>query len=275
MAELTDLPAPPTAGPAPLERALAFKRKLKAGGVAMGAWLTVPDPSVAEIFGQAGFDYLLIDGEHAPWDLRSLQTALMALNGTPTVPIVRVPWNDQVRIKQVLDLGAEGILAPMVRTVAECEALVQACRYPPHGQRGFGPWRASQYFRRIEDYMAKIDEAVFIMPQIEDVSTVELLDDFLAVPGIDAICVGPNDLSGTAKLLRQHDHPVVKSALDRVFAASKAKGLPVCLGITTPVVRQAALVEAGIRLLLVTSDLDLLVKGTAGALADAKAALPA
>ena len=125
-----------------LSRALAFKRRLADGGVVVGAWLSLTDPVAAEIFGRLGFDFVIIDTEHGAWDLQPLQTSIMALNGTVTVPIVRVPWNDHVRIKQVLDLGAEGILAPMVRTVEECEALVAACRYPPVGRRGLGPPRA-------------------------------------------------------------------------------------------------------------------------------------
>ena len=128
-----------------LRRALAFKDRLRKGGVAIGAWLSLNDPAAAEIMGTVGFDYLIIDTEHGAWDLQPLQTSIMALNGTDTVPIVRVPWNDHVRIKQLLDLGVEGILAPMVRTVEECRAFVDACRYPPVGRRGFGPRRASNY----------------------------------------------------------------------------------------------------------------------------------
>ena len=98
-----------------------------------GAWLSLNDPVAAEILARVGFDFLLIDTEHGAWDLVTLQTTLMGFNGTDTVPIVRVPWNDHVRIKQALDMGVEGILAPMVRNVAECRELVRSCRYPPQG----------------------------------------------------------------------------------------------------------------------------------------------
>jgi 2-keto-3-deoxy-L-rhamnonate aldolase RhmA len=273
MAEASDLQQDAAAEAGMLARALAFKRKLRDGGVVIGGWLTIPDPTTAEILANTGFDYLLIDSEHAPWDLQSLQAMLLAFKGSPTVPIVRVPWNDHVRIKQVLDLGVEGILAPMVRTTAECQALVRACRYPPDGIRGFGPWRASSYYKALDRYVELANEAIFVMPQIEDVATVEQLDEFLAVPGIDAVCLGPNDLSGTAGLLRQHDHPVVKGAIERVQAGAKARGLAVCMGVTTPVERQAELIKAGVRILMVTSDLELLVKGAAAALAEARAAL--
>ena len=177
--------------------------------MAIGAWLSLTDPAAAEILGSTGFDYLIIDTEHGAWDLQPLQTAIMALNGTDTVPIVRAPWNDHVRIKQLLDLGVEGILAPMVRTVEECRDLVAACRYPPVGRRGFGPRRASNYYRDIKTYEARANEAIFVMPQIEDIATLDVLDDFLDVPGIDAVAIGPNDMSGTAGLFRDANHPTI------------------------------------------------------------------
>jgi 2-keto-3-deoxy-L-rhamnonate aldolase RhmA len=259
-------------GRAVLERALRFKDKLKRGGLVHGAWLTVADPAVAEIMAGIGFDYVIFETEHSPWSLESLQTSVMAFNGSETVPIARVPWNDQVTIKRYLDLGIEGILAPMVRTPEEAEALVAACRYPPKGRRGFGPRRASGYYRDIDLYVERANDAIFVMPQIEDIETVEQLDAFTAVPGIDALCIGPNDLSGTAGLLRQIDHPTVSAALDKIMAAGKALDLPVCLGINTPPERQRELVEKGVRMLLVTADLQLLIQGGLSALAAAREA---
>lgn len=254
-----------------LERALRFKEKLRSGGVAYGAWVTLTDPAVLEIMADIGFDYILFDTEHAPWSIESLQTAIMAFKGSETVPMARVPWNDHVTIKRYLDLGIEGILAPMVRTPEEAQALVSACRYPPLGTRGFGPRRASTYYRDIEPYVARANDAIFIMPQIEDIKTVDMLDAYMAVPGLDAICLGPNDLSGTAGHLGQHDHPKVKSALDKIMATAKAKNLPVCLGITTPTEQQAAFIEKGVRLMLVTADLELLIRGGKAALEAARA----
>ncbi len=256
-----------------LGRVRALKQTLRDGGSIAGAWFSLTDPAAAEIMGRVGFDFLLFDAEHCPWDLAALQTAMMALNGTQTVPIVRVPWNDPVRIKQMLDLGAEGILAPMVRDVAECRALVSACRYPPLGSRGFGPRRASNYYRDIDAYVAAANEAIFVMPQIEDIATLDVLDAFLAVPGIDAVCIGPNDMSGTAGLMRQTQHPTIRGAIDRIIATAAARRLPVCLGVNTRADQQAALVQRGVRVLLVTSDLELLAGGARAALTATRAAL--
>jgi len=262
-----------TSGAGVLRRALAFKRKVRSGEVVTGAWVSIPDPAVTEIMGRIGFDFLLYDTEHSPWNLESMQMALMALNGTDTVPMVRVPWNDHVRIKQLLDMGVEAILAPMVRTVAECKALVSACRYPPVGARGFGPRRASNYYRDIDAYVATANDAIFVMPQIEDIATVAVLDEFYSVPGIDAICIGPNDLSGTAGLLRQKDHPIIKDALETIMTKAAAKRMPICLGVNTPPGNMKREVTRGVRLMLVTSDLELLAGGAKAAYLAAQKAL--
>lgn len=247
------------------ERGLDLKRRLRNGEAVFGAWLSISDPVVAEIMATSGFDYVLIDTEHAPWSLEALQTALMTFKGERTVPIVRVPWNDQVYIKQALDLGADGILAPMVRTVEETRALLRACRYPPAGIRGFGPRRASNYHRNIDEYVERANDNIFVMPQIEDVRTVDSIDEIVQL-GVDALCVGPNDLSGSAGLLRQHDHPMVKGAIDRILEIAKRRGIAVCTGITLPAERQSDWIGRGARMALVASDVELLCKGAAHAL---------
>lgn len=256
-----------------LRRPLALKAKLRAGKPVLGAWLSLNDPVAAEILSRVGFDFLIIDTEHGAWDLVTLQTTLMGFNGTDTMPLVRVPWNDHVRIKQALDMGVEGILAPMVRTVDECRSLVRSCRYPPLGARGFGPRRASNYYRNLDDYVAVANEAIFVMPQIEDVATLDSLDEFLAVPGIDAVAIGPNDLSGTTGFFRQHRHPANAGAIDTIMARAKAAGIPVCTGVTSKPEEQRDLIARGVLLLTVTTDVELLAGGAARSLAANRAAI--
>jgi 4-hydroxy-2-oxoheptanedioate aldolase len=257
-----------------LQRPLALKKKLRAGGVALGAWLTITDGSAAEIFGRTGFDFLIIDTEHGgAWDLKEVHGMIMALNGTDTVPIVRAPWNDHVRIKQLLDLGVEGILAPMVNSVAECRDLVAACRYPPQGRRGVGPRRASNYYRNAEAYFATANDAIFVMPQIEHIATIDVLDDYLAVPGIDAVAIGPNDMAGTAGLFGNRKHPKIEAAVDTICRKGKERNIPVFLGINTPAGEQRGWVEKGVRILTVTGDVDLLASGAHGALQATRKAL--
>ena len=249
-----------------LGRAVALKKRLKAGETVVGGWLTLTDPAVVELMARAGFDYLLIDSEHGAWDLSALQIALMGFNGTNTVPMVRAAWNDHVRIKQLLDMGFEGILAPMVRTVEECRALVRACRYPPVGGRGFGPRRASNYYRSVDAYAAAANDAIFVMPQIEDVATVKIIDEFLAVPGIDGVAIGPNDLSGTTGFFRQHSHAANRNAIDTIIARAKAANIPVCMGVTSKISEQKELSRRGVRLMLAAFDLELLATGAKTAL---------
>ena len=256
-----------------LRRVAEFKRRLKAGETMFGGWLSLTDPVAAELLSRSGFDYLFIDTEHGAWDLIALQSALMGFNGSPTVPIIRVPWNDHVRIKQMLDLGVEGIMAPMVRTVEECRALVRACRYPPVGARGFGPRRASNYYRNLDAYVAAANDAIFVMPQIEDIATLDVIDEFLAVPGIDAVALGPNDLSGTTGHFRQHAHPANVDAVDKVLARAKAAGIPACLGVNSKPADLPGWVAKGVKLLLVTADLELLAAGASEALRKGREAI--
>ena len=255
------------------KRSLELKKRLAAGATALGAWLTITDPVVAEIMAGVGFDYVLIDTEHAPWSLESLQTTMLAFRGMPTVPIVRLPWNDQVHVKQALDLGADGVLAPMVKSAAEARALVAAAKYPPDGIRGFGPRRASDYGRDIDAYVASANAETIVIPQIEDMGAAEAIDEILAVPGVDALCIGPNDLSGSAGALRQHDHPTVRNAIDKILRAASARGVAVCTGVTLPLEQQRDWIARGARLALLTSDVELLASGAAGILAAAQAKL--
>ena len=148
-----------------------------------------------------------------------------------------------------------------------CRQLVRSCRYPPQGARGFGPRRASNYYRNLDAYVAIANEAIFVMPQIEDVTTLGALDEYLAVPGIDAVAIGPNDLSGTTGFFRQHDHRANFGAIDRIIAGAKAAGIPVCLGVNSRPAEQRDLIARGVRVLLATSDVELLAGGALRALA--------
>lgn len=215
-------------------RSLALKKRLKTGETTFGGWLTVPNPMIAEIMAGAGFDWVVIDTEHGGFDNEGLMMDLVAFNGSPTVPIVRVPWNDAVRIKQILDTGADGILVPMVNSPAEARAAVSACKYPPVGTRGFGPRRASDYGRKSDEYVAQANDGVVVILQIEHVDAVAQIDSILDTPGIDVVCLGPTDLSGSAGVLRQFTHPIVADGITKTLTAAKKRGLPACLGVIRP-----------------------------------------
>ncbi len=251
-------------------RVRKFKARLAAGETVIGAWLTIPELSVAEIMAGAGFDYVIIDAEHAPWTVGEIQVALAGFARSETVLLVRVPWNDQVAIKQVLDAGIDGLVCPMVRTVEEARNLVAACRYPPAGTRGFGPRRASDYYKRARDYAATANDELVIVPQIEDARFLRELEGILALDGVDAICLGPADFSGSLGRLLDWAHPEVASALDTVLATAKTKGVAVCTGIVVPPEAVPEWAAKGARMPLVAADSSLLVDGAAALLKETR-----
>ncbi len=171
------------------------KARWKAGDVTYGAWLSLPSPFSAEIMAHQGFDWLCIDMQHGLIDYQVAVTMLQAIATTPTIPFVRVPWNEMGIIGKMLDAGAFGIVVPMVNSVEEAKQAVTACRYFPQGSRSFGPVRASYYAGA--DYFANANNEIACIPMIETRQAVERLDDILSVPGIDAVYVGPADLSIT------------------------------------------------------------------------------
>ena len=134
-------------------KGIELKRKWAAGLPSPGFWVRFTDPTLVELLGEAGFDWIMFDAEHSAYDLQTLQTLFIALNGTNTLPLVRVPWNDFVYIKQVLDMGAAGVLVPQVKTADDARAAVAACKYPPLGVRGTGPRRPGRYGRLEREYI--------------------------------------------------------------------------------------------------------------------------
>ena len=255
------------------ERSLALKRRLRVGETTFGAFVSFQDPGSAEIMAGTGYDWVFIDMEHSPFDLKSLQHVLMAFSGRSTVPIVRVPWNDRIRIKQILDLGAEGVLVPMVSSAAEARAAVAATKYPPQGVRGFGPWRASDYYRDTPEYIQAAIDGIIVVVQIEHEDGVHQIEEILDIPGIDVACMGPMDLSGTMGILGQLEHPRVAEAIERVLAAAKQRGLPVCVPMETSVETQLAWARKGANFVVTGEDHGLLRRAAAAALDQYRKAL--
>jgi 2-keto-3-deoxy-L-rhamnonate aldolase RhmA len=240
------------------ERSSKLKTRLRQGETTFGAWLTVANTTIAEIMAGAGFDWVFIDTEHGGFSNEGLQTCLVAFNGSPTVPMVRVAWNDHVLIKQALDMGAEGILIPMVSSVAEARAAVSACKYPPEGTRGFGPRRASDYGRNTDAYVAQANDSVIVIVQIEHVNGVAEIDGILDAPGLDVVCLGPTDLSGSAGVLRQFQHPTVVDGMTAVINAARARQMPASIGITFPDEEMHKWYSAGANFIFCGDDVSLL-----------------
>lgn len=208
--------------PAPVN---ALKTALRNGEVQSGLWLTMANPMVAEIAGKAGFDWCLIDAEHGPNTLSSIATQLQALAGTPAHVAVRVPMGEDWMLKQVLDLGVQTVVVPMVNTARQAAQVAAAVRYPGAGSRGMGAVlaRASGY-GEIVDYVSSANDQIFLFVQIESVEAVENVDAIAATPGVDGIFVGPADLSADMGFVGQMDAPEVLAAIDHVYARTKAAG---------------------------------------------------
>jgi len=247
-------------------RARRFKERLRRGDVVHGGWVTIADLSVCDIMARAGFDYLIIDAEHSPWTIADVQMALAAFAPSSTTVLVRIPSHDPVFIKQVLDVGVDGIVCPIVRTAEEARVLVSECRYPPAGVRGFGPRRSAAYGARTDEYTAVANDDVIVIPQIEDAGYLDEVVGIIETDGIDAVCLGPTDLSGSLGVLRSFDHPSVVDAVDRVLDAARERDVAVCTGIVIALADQPEWIRKGARMTLVAADAGLLVDGAAAAL---------
>jgi 4-hydroxy-2-oxoheptanedioate aldolase len=203
-------------------RANRLREIWKKGEAVVNGWLSIPAAFSAEVMAHQGFDSLTIDMQHGVVDYQVAVTMLQSISTTNVVPLARVPWNDPARIMKILDAGAYGIICPMINTRKEAEALVAAARYYPAGYRSWGPVRASIYAGT--DYSpTKANDEIVVMPMIETAEAVKNIDDILSVPGIDAVYVGPADLSLTLNCtpkLDQTEAPVVE-ALQVIAAACK------------------------------------------------------
>lgn len=237
-----------------------FKSALAEGRTLYGCWLGLADPYSAELMGTAGFDWLVVDGEHAPNDLRSVLSQLQALAPSPSHPVVRVPIGETWIIKQVLDAGAQTILVPMVDSAEQARALVRACTYPPTGDRGVGyALTRAAGFGAIGDYGKTADAQICLLIQVESRAGLQALDKILAVDGIDGVFIGPADLAADMGHMGNPRAPEVESAimdaLRRIAAAGKAPGI-----LSTEDDFTRAALDAGARFVAVGADVLLLAQ---------------
>lgn len=239
-----------------------FKQRLRFAEPQIGLWLGLTDPVCAEISAGAGFDWILLDGEHAPNDIRSLLALLQAVAPYPVHPIVRVPSGDVSVIKQVLDIGAQSLLVPMVETAEQARQLARAVRYPPHGIRGVGTALArAARWNRVTDYFQRADEEVCLIVQVETGRGLQELDDIAKVEGVDGVFIGPADLAASLGHLGNPGHAEVQAAIidafGRIQRAGKAAG---CLSADETLAR--SFVAAGCRFVAVGTDTVILANAT-------------
>lgn len=231
-----------------------FRQDLIAGKRLIGCWSSLASPITAEILGLAGFDWLLLDGEHSPNDVLSFVPQLMALKDSASAPVVRPQWNDTVEIKRLLDAGFYNFLIPFIQSADEAERAVAATRYPPQGVRGVSVAQRSNRYNTVPDYFKIINDNITVMVQIENQIGVEAIDAICRVAGVDGIFIGPSDLAATYGHLGNPAHADVQAAMQTVFESAKANGKPV--GILAPAEADARrYLEMGASVVAVGSDL--------------------
>ena len=244
-----------------------FLAAIRQGHTQIGCWVGLADANVAEALAGCGFDWLLLDGEHAPNDVRSILEQLRAVAPYAVSPIVRPVQGDVALIKQYLDLGVQNLLSPMVNTAEEAAALVRAVRYPPLGIRGVGSALArASMWNRIEGYLGSASDYISLYVQIETVEAMANLEEILNVEGIDGIFIGPSDLAASMGLLGQQDHADVVASVESAIAQVKKAGVRVGVNAFAPATADRY-IAAGVDFILVGADVALLARSTE-ALAD-------
>jgi len=238
----------------------AFKHALAAGELQIGLWSTLGSTVGADILGDCGFDWILLDTEHSPNELPDLLAQMQALGRSATTPIVRPAWNDTVLIKRILDIGAQSVLLPYVQNADEAAQAVAATRYPPAGVRGVtGSGRASRY-GRVQGYLQKADSEICVLTQVETVPALAELDRIAMVDGVDGVFIGPADLAASMGHVGQPGHDDVQAAIKDAIGRLKAAGKPG--GILTPSADEAKrYIDWGFTFVAVGIDLLILSKG--------------
>lgn len=234
-------------------RANTLKAIWARGEAVVNGWLAIPSAFSAELMAHQGFDAVTIDLQHGVIDYQMAVSMLQAIATTPTIPLARVAWNEPALLMKILDAGVYGVICPMVNTAAQAEAFVRACKYPPRGYRSWGPVRAALYAG--EDYSAHANADLLVIPMIETAEALGNLEDILCVSGIDALYVGPADLSlalGYPPRLDQTE-PAVVAAQRKIVAACQRRG--VIAGIHTNTPHYALqMMQEGYQFVTITSD---------------------
>jgi len=240
---------------------MKFREKLQQGQVCFGAGVGFSDPLVAEALADS-CDFIFVDLEHSGLSHQTAMLHFMAARGKQVAPFVRVQSTSDAFIKPALDSGAEGIIAPQVKTVEQVRQFVNACRYPPLGNRGFGP-RVPSNFGRVGGpaFFKQQDEAIFVAVQIETREALECLDEILAIEQLDSVFIGPYDLSGAMGVLGQLDDPTLNKAIDVVIEKTRAAGKYVGAGMRTDPDYAMSMARRGVQWMQVGSDFGFMVRG--------------
>lgn len=243
-----------------------LRRAVRAREPVAGSWVAVGHPAVAELSASLGFEFVVLDTEHAPTDVETVENEVRAVEAAPgdTEALVRVPWNDPVAIKRVLDAGVAGVMAPMVESADDARALVDAVHYPPDGSRGIAAARASNYGLNFEEYVGSANDELLVVAQVESEAGVEAVEEIAAVERVDALLVGPADLSSSVGALGEFEDDGFSAAVERVLDGAHAHDVPVGTLATGPD-EIDDWVARGFDFLIVGTDLGYLADGATAA----------
>lgn len=210
------------------------KQKLKKRHYTIGSWVQLPEPGIVEIMAKSGFEWLVVDMEHGSISIESLPDLFRAIEGAGSLPLVRVPENNETIIKRVLDAGAKGIIVPMINSKENALKAMRASKYPPEGIRGVGFSRANLYGAEFDRYLEEINKELVIIFQIEHIDGVKNIDEILEVDGVDAIMIGPYDLSGSMNLTGQFKHPEFQKTVRKVLKCAKKHNIAIGTHVVLP-----------------------------------------
>jgi len=256
-------------------KANVAREKLKAGQSTLGCFLGLGSPNVAELLSHAGFDWLVIETEHSALDTSQVEHMLMAIKGTEAVPLVRLPSGDPVFIQRAVDIGAMGIVIPLVRSANEAKAIVRATRYPPEGTRGFGPLRAANYMLDSRDYFYRANENLLVVLIVETREAIENLEAIAAVSGVDALYLGPFDLCLSLGLdPMKQPHVEVERIIERMLEIGKQSNVAIGIHAMSPDQLQRRQSQ-GFRMISYSTDYMMLADAAKAGLAAFKRDIPA
>lgn len=238
-----------------------FKRAIESGRLQIGLWSILSSHMTVEVIAGAGFDWLVLDTEHAPNELPMVMSQLQAAQGGTAHPVVRIPWNDTVDIKRYLDIGVQTLLIPTIESAEEARAAVAATRYPPKGVRGYSAAPRAALYGRVKGYPQICEEEICVLLQVETRKGLDNLEAIAAVEGVDGLFIGPGDLSAALGHVGNPKHPEVLAIIDETIGRIQAAGRPA--GILTPDEALARhYIELGCLFTAVGSDLGLLARGS-------------
>lgn len=240
------------------------KQRLLRGEPVVGHWISFPCPAVVELLASFQMDWLLIDAEHGAADWERVEDLLRAMAGSGVTPLVRVAANDPALVKRALDRGAYGVLVPLVSTPEQAQAAVAAAKYPPEGIRGVAGSRINRYGADLPDYFAQWNQQVLVMVQVETTEALARVDEIAAVPGVDVLFIGPNDLSASLGVFRQFDRAEYREAVDRILDAARRHG-KACGYMASSPEEVLERIDQGFRFVAAGSDARLLAAAAAAA----------